>query len=184
MDARTRGTLDELCRPALTIASLVCVALLFVASQAAAGQPLTAKDRAEIQNTLATYSHLLNNHIVESLDLVFTKDTHHEYTNSSAGTIYPPVDGLDALAAVLLPVNTDHETLDSIIWRDSDGTVRAWSSYITHRPDGTVGHGEYLDILVNTQDGWRISVRHGNTRSLYGQQPREWYGEWWPTNAP
>lgn len=40
-----------------------------------------------------------------------------------------------------------------------DGTARAWSKYVIVRTDGTAGSGDYLDTLVRTPDGWRISRR-------------------------
>lgn len=166
------------------------LALLFSGAVQAAGAKLTLEEHSEIETVLAKYALALDNNDWEAYGQIFTEDAVMEFANSTEGTNGAPLDGLKTITGFmsrqdsLKAGKSDHHTLNSVIWRDSTGVVRAWSNYLVTRADGTVTHGEYLDQLVQTKDGWRIKHRRGNNRTQFGAQPRAWYGAFWLSANP
>src|SRR3954453_12951169 len=47
---------------------------------------------------------------------------------------------------------------------ERDGEVHVHSKWLTPRADGTVGGGDYRDIVVKTEEGWRLNLRVGTPR--------------------
>lgn len=119
---------------------------------------LSYEDVSDIRALLALFSHVFDNRETGDLHRVFTEDAVIELRRG-AGRL---VEGLPAIAefsVVLGPDGPDHQTLDSHIFVDDDGTVRARSRYLAILLDGSVHNGDYLDELARTPEGWRISRR-------------------------
>ncbi|MFC6084173.1 nuclear transport factor 2 family protein [Sphaerisporangium aureirubrum] len=119
---------------------------------------LSIEDVSDIRATLALFSHVFDNREVGDLHRVFTDDAVIEMTRG-AGRI---VDGLPAIAEFSLalgPEGPDHQTLDSHVFVDDAGAVRARSRYLAILQDGSVHNGDYLDVLERSPAGWRISRR-------------------------
>jgi len=148
-------------------------------------QPLRAEDVVAIEAVLERYSIALNNNDWAAYRQVFTEDAVQEWASSSEGAMGERLVGLKAIVNLMASLprykagTNDHFNINSVVWRDQNGIVRSWSYYLVPMPDGTVRTGEYLDVLVKTKDGWRISFRRGNQRSSFGAQSKEWYGPWW-----
>ena len=120
--------------------------------------PLSTADFAEIHQTLALFAHVFDNNDADAMSRVFSDDAVIE------GTIGPgwTVRGIEVFREVCLNrrVDTpDHNTLNTVVFVDDDGVVRARHRYFAPLIDGGVHSGEYLDILTRTPEGWRISYR-------------------------
>ncbi len=119
---------------------------------------LSTSDITGIHQTLALFAHAVDNKETDALSLVFTDDVTIEI-GVGKGTV---LHGLDAFRDYVrrLPADAaDHQTVDTIILVDSDGTVRARSRYLAVRADGSITNGDYLDIVTRTPRGWRINYR-------------------------
>jgi hypothetical protein len=125
---------------------------------APAGTTLSVADVLAIQQTLARFSHLYDNLVEERLDLLFTPDVVVEI-GVGAGRTVRGIDRARAFREELGPRSPDHQTVDTVVQVDPDGTVRARSRYLAVLADGSVTNGDYLDVLVRTEVGWRISHR-------------------------
>jgi ketosteroid isomerase-like protein len=142
---------------------------------------LPIADVVEITQTLARYGHVVDNGDVDALDQVFTDDA--EMYPAHPGMA--PIAGLAALRATIASIpQPNHNTLPPTISVDADGTVRAVSRYLQLRPDGGVVNGEYLDVVVPTAAGWRVSSRRVLRRYPpmdEGGPGRATYGPFWPS---
>lgn len=117
---------------------------------------LSATDHAEILQTLTRLAHAFDNNLVDSLGLIFTADVQVELGQVDGGESQ----GLDAIRELLTArpdVAPDHQTVGTVLLVGPDGTVRARSRYVATHPDGSTTSGDYLDVLIRTADGWRIS---------------------------
>lgn len=169
----------------LAVATTVAVVAGTVNASTRDLDPLGAEDVVAIEAVLERYSIALNNNDWAAYSQVFAEDAVQEWASSSEGAMGERLVGLKAIVNLMVSLprykagTNDHLNVNSIVWRDQTGTVRSWSYYLVPMPDGTVRHGEYLDVFVKTRDGWRISYRRGNQRSSFGAQSKEWYGPWW-----
>jgi hypothetical protein len=169
---------------AIRVAALL-LALLFTVPAQAGSARLSLEDRSDIETVLAKYALALDNNDWDTYAQIFTADAVMEFANAPDGTNGPAMAGLKTITGYMSKQDSlkagksDHHTLNTVIWRDEGGAVRAWSTYLVTRADGTLTHGEYLDLLVSTKEGWRIKYRRGNNRTMFGAQPRAWYGAWW-----
>ncbi len=119
-------------------------------------------DRAEIQQLFALFSHVFDNGDLENLDLVFTKDAVIDLRSTGREYI-----GLDVIADFVTALAKggeapDHHTVDTVLLPGppgEEGAARARSRYLAITRDGSVYHGDYLDDLRLTDDGWRIARR-------------------------
>ncbi|CAO5166595.1 SnoaL-like domain-containing protein [Frankia sp. AiPs1] len=159
---------------------------------------LSAADLAEIGQTLALFAHVCDNwreisgrqdggqpddRPPDALELVFTEDVRFEFARS--GRV---LDGLAEIRAFLRgigPDAADHQTVNTVVLVDVDGTVRALSRYLAILADGSVTNGEYEDVLVRAEPGgWRIRSRRSVHRYPRASQeaplPR---GEAWRPSA-
>jgi SnoaL-like domain len=124
---------------------------------------LLATDLAEIRQTLSLFSHVFDNGDADALDLVFTQDV---VVRNTIGRGYELV-GIEAAREFTrrFTVGTvDHQTLDTVVLVDDEGTVRTRSRYLGLLADGSIHGGDYYDVLVRTDAGWRISYRLSSSR--------------------
>ncbi|MET8161908.1 nuclear transport factor 2 family protein [Sphaerisporangium sp. NPDC005289] len=119
---------------------------------------MSLEDVSDIRGTLALFSHVFDNQEVGELHRVFTEDAAIEMTRG-AGRVVQGLPAIAEFSLVLGPDGPDHQTLDSHVFVDEAGAVRARSRYLAILQDGSVHNGEYLDLLERTPDGWRISRR-------------------------
>ncbi|MER6178447.1 nuclear transport factor 2 family protein [Streptosporangium sp. NPDC001681] len=119
---------------------------------------LSLEDVSDIRGTLALFSHLFDNGEVADLGQVFTEDAVIKLTRG-AGRSVRGLPAIGEFALSLRPHGPDHQTLDTHVFVDGDGVVRARSRYLAVLPDGSVHNGDYLDVLRRTPQGWRIGLR-------------------------
>ncbi len=135
-------------------------------------------DRIEIDDLLTRYTVAIDTKDWKLLDSCFTPDAHVDYT-SSGGTqgAYPEVRAWLEKALAAFPM-TMHFISNSTVTLDGDGARSR--TYVLNpmgfpNPDGslhifTVG-AYYVDRLVRTDEGWRISERIEEQGFLEGTLP-------------
>jgi hypothetical protein len=119
--------------------------------------PVAASDAAQVFDTLARYAQAIDNRDWPSIATVFTADF-------SFGGGALEVVGLDALQSVIESVSPyhPHYSTDTVLHQLDADRVRAWTKFLLVRTDGTLASGDYIDTLVRTPEGWRISVREAS----------------------
>ncbi|WP_131767309.1 nuclear transport factor 2 family protein [Candidatus Protofrankia californiensis] len=116
---------------------------------------LSAADIAEIHQTIALIAHVYDNRELDALNLVFTDDVELEL-GYGEGVHLLGIESVRELFSQRQPDGADHQTVNTLILTDPDGTVRTHSRYIALRSDGTTTNGDYLSVVVPTERGWRI----------------------------
>jgi hypothetical protein len=130
---------------------------------------MTVADRIEMDDLLTRYAVAIDSLDLELLDTVFTSDAHLDYR--SAGGIVGEYRAVREWLSTVLRVFdvTQHLVVNREFIHGDEG-VRARSSFLNVnrlQVDGnpwlfTVG-GRYRDLLVCTDDGWRIARRIEDT---------------------
>ena len=121
---------------------------------------MTTDDIVAIQQILALYGHLVDDRDWTRLSMVFTDDVVFDATDAGGKTAARSLDELRAMfdhPKTLHPLA--HHITNPYVWREPDGTVHARSKIVGILADGRAGSGSYLDILVLTEQGWRIRNR-------------------------
>ncbi|MGO9342160.1 MAG: nuclear transport factor 2 family protein [Acidimicrobiales bacterium] len=132
-------------------------------------------DRIVMDDLLTRYAVAIDSKDWQLLDTVFTSDAHLDY-RSAGGIVgsYPAVREWLATVIPLFDV-TQHLVVNREFRHDNEG-VQARASFLNInrlQVDGspwlfTVG-GRYRDLLVSTDDGWRIARRIEDT--LWWENP-------------
>jgi hypothetical protein len=125
---------------------------------------LTTADLLEIHQVLALFSHVFDNGDADGLDLVFTEDAVVE-NGIGAGYSLPGLAAVRDFTRAHRTGTVGHHTMETVVLVDpKDGTVRTRSRYLSIVSSGEVHSGDFLDELVRTPDGWRISYRRSVPR--------------------
>jgi SnoaL-like domain len=132
-------------------------------------QGIEDRDRREIEALLAHYGHVADDPSLEGIRLIFSEDGVFDATDMDAG-LYEGASAIAAFFALGKPPHPpSHHTTNVFVWSD-DGTVRALSKYLApDRDSGGIMSGDYRDVLVRTEDGWRIAERIAIARHPQGQ---------------
>ncbi|AEH09988.1 MULTISPECIES: nuclear transport factor 2 family protein [Protofrankia] len=145
---------------------------------------LSAADVAEIHQTIALIAHVYDSRELDALPLIFTDDVEIEL-GYGEGVHLRGIDAARELFDQRQPDGADHQTVNTLILTDADGTVRTHSRYIALRSDGTTTNGDYLSVVVHTERGWRIayfrSVLRYPLEPEAGPRPTAVTDEWRPT---
>ncbi|MFE9429201.1 nuclear transport factor 2 family protein [Kitasatospora sp. NPDC006697] len=123
---------------------------------------LSPADTEEIRTLLARFSHVFDNGDLDGLAQVFAADGTIELART--GAVFAGLAAIREFNQRLGAQSPDHQTLDTVLTAQPDGTVRARSRYLAILPDGSVHNGDYFDELVRTADGWRIAHRRSVPR--------------------
>ncbi|GGU94655.1 hypothetical protein GCM10010495_00030 [Kitasatospora herbaricolor] len=123
---------------------------------------LTLTQIDEIRRLFALFSHVFDNGEVDALDQVFAADGVVELART--GSVFQGLDAIRKFNLSLGEHSPDHHTVDTVLSVDEDGTVRGRSRYLAILPDGTLHNGDYFDVLVHTEAGWRIAYRRSVPR--------------------
>ena len=115
---------------------------------------LTVEDRLDIDQTITRYAHILNNTDFDALDLVFT----HDAVLSTAGVTEPRRGIAEIREALSAHPIADHMTTNVCI-DVADNGVRVWSMFLVVTDEGRAINGDYLDVVVRTEAGWRVAER-------------------------
>ncbi len=141
-----------------------------------AGQDALDPDtRWQVSEVLSRFAHLVDNDEWTLLPLVFTPDATLSAQDGTAR-------GLSEIETYLRPGDRwrAHHTLNTITRFLADGTVSAWSRFLIVEAVGTTISGDYVDVLSDTAEGWRIRSRRISLRNRPGAAPD---GQPWRTES-
>lgn len=115
------------------------------------------EDIVAITQLIALYGHAADGSV--DLGLVFTDDGSFD-GRATGGTVHR---GLDAIRAFFTspthPHPPSHQSTNPYVYVDGD-VVRVLSKWMVIDRDGGGGRtGDYHDVVVRTEDGWRIRER-------------------------
>ncbi|MFJ9951289.1 nuclear transport factor 2 family protein [Kitasatospora sp. NPDC091207] len=123
---------------------------------------LSPSDAEQIRQLLARFSHAFDNADTKALGEVFAADGVLELART--GAVFSGLEDIRVFSRDLGNRSPDQHTLDSVLTAEPDGTVRGRSRYLAIQSDGTVNNGDYFDVYVRTEDGWRIARRRSVPR--------------------
>jgi 3-phenylpropionate/cinnamic acid dioxygenase small subunit len=123
---------------------------------------MDADDIVAIEQLLARYTHLLDDHEFDRLGEVFAEDAEADY---SSGGVTRVLTGLDKIVAFLSNANASSaHHISNVFVFEREGRVCARTKFFVpytrpqHHPHRWYG-GEYDDVLSRLPDGWRIQRR-------------------------
>jgi len=128
---------------------------------------IEAMDHLQIQYLLGQYGHLLDAEDWSTFATLFTPDAVLDYTGVRAPKV---MHGIDEIVEYFQKANhpsAHHVT--NIVVQEVEGEVRVHSKFIV--PFTRAGHtplrwygGDYLDVVVKTEDGWRFAKKSCRAR--------------------
>jgi 3-phenylpropionate/cinnamic acid dioxygenase small subunit len=124
---------------------------------------LTTDDRLAIHDLLALHGHLVDAGALDRLGELFTDDVVYDLT-PLGGTVLEGVDEIAATARELGVNNPVAHLVTNIVIEEPGDEVTARSKFLGVRRDGSVGSGDYDDVLRRTPEGWRIARRRVTVR--------------------
>lgn len=133
---------------------------------------LTADDKLELLQLQYLYGHVLDAFLWDRLDELFADDG--VFDPSDVGL--PIMRGLAAIREQLIPLEEGPDgtnlhshvgTNPAIIGETDDGRVNMRSKYIVVSTGDYISFGEYEDVCVKTDRGWRIQYRKTRRVSAY-----------------
>jgi len=147
---RPGGARISLIRPA--------VAALSPASSQEESRAVDPSDTLEIHQLLSTYGHIIDERQWSRTAELFTEDVRYDLS-PMGGPVYC---GIDEVLWFWRDPATNHplahHVTNVVVTQDPNGTVRAISKVIGHRPGGG-GSAVYRDVVRRTPAGWRIAER-------------------------
>ncbi|WP_018500499.1 nuclear transport factor 2 family protein [Parafrankia discariae] len=145
---------------------------------------LQPADVEAVRQTIALSIHVIDNRRSDLFHTVFTADLRFVPTGGEGDQGLTLSEFQQQLSQ--LPADyprPDHHTHDTVLFENADGSVRARSRYLAVRPDSTVTSGDCLDVLVRTDEGWRVRYRRLVRRIPQpdgGLRATSWSDDWWP----
>lgn len=135
----------------------------------------TIADKFEIQEILTAYAHAIDERDFDKLDALFTADAEIDY--SATGGIKGPIDQIKPFLASTLPLfkASQHFVTNPLIILSGDGAncKSLLLNPMTMEREGgahTLFIGAwYIDDLVRTELGWRISKRRQELAFFHNQ---------------
>ena len=122
---------------------------------------LTPEDRAEIEQVIAAYGHVVDDNAWTSAHLVFAENFVFDFSHFGR----PNLNGVSELRAALKGRKVySHHSTNVTIFEDEDGRVRVRSKFIGFPVEGAPISGDYRDEFVRTPKGWRLARRRSSVR--------------------
>jgi hypothetical protein len=122
---------------------------------------VSAEDRAEIEQVIAAYGHVVDDNAWGSAHLVFADDFVFDFSQFGR----PNLNGVAELRAALQGRKVySHHSTNVAIFEGSDGVVRVRSKFIGFPVEGTPISGDYKDEFIKTPQGWRLLRRTSSVR--------------------
>jgi hypothetical protein len=139
-----------------------------------AGKELTMvsdRDERDALAVVARYGQLIDDRNWNALTAVFTEDVVVEWINENGSTTAT----LPELAALWANYNhpSGHHSTNAICEAAEDGNLRVRSKGLAVESDGRAWSVAYDDILVRTEQGWRIRKRVVRERPSIARETRQ-----------
>lgn len=120
---------------------------------------LTADDRTAISDLICLHGLLVDTGQLDRVRELFTADVVYDVTDVGLGTLTGPEAIREAALALGDKNPVAHHVTNIVLEETADGRVHAWSKGIAVLANGRCGSATYDDIVVRTDEGWRISHR-------------------------
>jgi SnoaL-like domain len=131
------------------------------------GAALDPRPRWQISEVLSRHGHIVDNQEWAYLPLVFTASATLDAQYTSATGVAEIQQFLESFGPW-----RSHHTLNTVTkYSGTQGEVSAWSRFLVVEAAGTTISGDYVDVLTDTIDGWRIRSRRISPRNRPGQAP-------------
>ena len=122
---------------------------------------ITANDRAEIEQVIAAYGHIVDDNVWDRAHLVFTEDFVFDFSDHGR----PNLNGVAELRAALEDRKVySHHSTNVAIFEGEHGVVRVRSKFIGFPNEGPPISGDYRDEFIHTPAGWRLWRRRSSVR--------------------
>jgi ketosteroid isomerase-like protein len=122
---------------------------------------MTPEDTLAIQQLLADYGHVVDDHDWDRAHEVFAED----FVFDRSATGRADLHGVADLVANFKGRNMYvHVTMNSTFTEVDGDTVRAHSKFLGFPNEGPPVTGDYHDEIVRTPDGWRLRHRRAEIR--------------------
>ena len=122
---------------------------------------LTRSDRSEIEEVIAIYGHIVDDDAWDRAHLVFADDFVFDFSEFGR----PNLNGTTELRAALRHRKVySHHSTNIVIQEVDDDTARVRSKFIGFSNEGPPISGDYRDVFVRTDAGWRLSRRRSSVR--------------------
>lgn len=122
---------------------------------------LSADDRAEIEQVIATYGHVVDDNAWDRAHLVFSDSFVFDFSEFGR----PNLHGVAELRAALTGRRVySHHSTNIVMQLGEDGVVRVRSKFIGFPNEGPPISGDYRDEFVHTPEGWRLARRRSSVR--------------------
>ena len=122
---------------------------------------LTPEDRAEIEQVIAAYGHVVDDNAWTSAHLVFAENFVFDFSHFGR----PNLNGVSELRAALKGRKVySHHSTNIVIQEVDDDTARVRSKFIGFSNEGPPISGDYRDVFMRTTAGWRLSRRRSSVR--------------------
>ena len=119
-------------------------------------------DRQAIYELLANYGHVLDDVAHHRYPEIFTEDAVFDLSAYGLANL----DSRAAIAAAFQGRNMfGHLTTNIAIEELTHDRARVRSKFIGFANDGSIQTGDYFDVVVRTDAGWRLEVRKAVTRT-------------------
>jgi hypothetical protein len=118
---------------------------------------LSALDYLELLDITARFGHVIDDEDWDHTGDVWSDDGTFDLTNLGMWT----ATGIDALRERLsgAPHGVTHHATNLVVTRDDGDTADLVSKFVLVWNDGRVTRGEYQDLAVRTDRGWRLQRR-------------------------
>lgn len=122
---------------------------------------ISPADRAEIEQVIAIYGHVVDDDAWDRAHLVFTKDFVFDFSEFGRPNLNGVIELRDALRGRRV---YSHHSTNIVIQEGEDGVVRVRSKFIGFPNEGPPITGDYRDEFRHTDSGWRLSRRRSSVR--------------------
>jgi hypothetical protein len=124
---------------------------------------LTSDDITEIHQLLALYGHAADSPTQDLFAKVFTEDA--VFSSGATGRRYQGLAAIQAWFAQGKPPHPPAHQTTNVYAYVEEGVARAKSKFLAINPaTGLPRVGDYNDVLIKTEDGWRIRERVSSDR--------------------
>lgn len=125
---------------------------------------LQTRDIIDIQQLVALYGHAVDADDESLVPLVFAKDGVFD-PSAMGGPVVEGVDALVAFYAASKPYLPPSHNVTNVHVYEQDGETRVRSKwFIINAKDNSLIMGDYSDVVVRTDEGWRIKHRQVSVR--------------------
>jgi len=132
---------------------------------------LATEDIVAIQQLMALYGHVADSGDPERFAEVFTEDGTFD-PSAMGGEVHRGLEAIRAFFGLGSPPHPPSHQMTNVYVYEDGGTVRVLSKWFTiDRASGDVKTGDYADVVVRTDGGWRIRERVATSRWWLGEVP-------------